>query len=148
MLPTWRRTSSDASWAVRGCCRRWWWQTLLRVPAQSTASKRMFPASSPSLTCPIRTGPPERCSPRECLAESTMQTSNGINHKHYNIFQGKRPFSRHINQALTWNVKLKKSKSKSKMIKKNPSLLRDTIVKHTLMMTLWSVCSSRMLSVE
>lgn len=65
---TWRRTSSDASWAGRGCCRRWWWRTLLRDRAQSTASAQTFLESSPSRTCPTQTGPPGKCFPRVCSA--------------------------------------------------------------------------------
>lgn len=67
---TWRRMSSDASWAGRGCCRRWWWRTLLRGRAQSTTSAQTFLESSPSRTCPTQTGPPRKCFRHGCSASN------------------------------------------------------------------------------
>ena len=65
---TWRRTSSGASSADPGCCKRWWWRTRRPSRARSKASGQTSPGSSPSRTCPTRTGPPERCCPRGCSA--------------------------------------------------------------------------------
>lgn len=65
---TWRHRSSGASWAVPGCCRRWWWQILPPNPAQNTAWVQMILENYPSLTCPIQTGPWGRCFPHGCLA--------------------------------------------------------------------------------
>lgn len=111
---TWRRTSSGASSVGRGCCKRWWWQTLRPGPARSRASGQTSPESSPSRTCPTRTGPPGRCCPRGCWAACERQGGGWV------------------------APGLRQREERDSAGRKEAG---------TLMMTLWSAWSSRMLSV-